>query len=181
MDNQNDKLLNHEYDGIQELDNHLPMWWLWTFFGAIIFSFIYWIHYSLVKDGPSLDEELARDMARIEQLRKKTDGSDIGAKEISDEERLALGKSLFNANCASCHKQDGGGSVGPNLTDNDWVHGPTKEAIKKVVEEGVLDKGMPPWKGILRPNEVVAVVQFVESLKGKNVANGKAPQGEKVD
>lgn len=176
----NDKLLDHEYDGIQELDNNLPLWWLWTFFGAIIFSFVYWIHYSFTGDGPNLDEELARGMAQVESNRQKSSESE-GGKEMSKEEVLAMGKKIFGTNCAACHLENGGGSVGPNLTDAYWIHGATPEDHKKVIEEGVLDKGMPPWKAILRPNEIDAVVAYVETFKNTNVEGGKAPQGEKVE
>ena len=175
----NDKLLDHEYDGIQELDNNLPLWWLWTFFGAIIFSFLYWIHYSLNGGGLSLDQELAAQMDQIEDQRKAPSQNQAGG-EISDTERLAQGKKLFIANCASCHKENGGGSIGPNLTDAYWVHGNSSESIKKVVIEGILDKGMPPWGNILRPAEVESVVLFVESLKNTNVSDGKEAQGEMV-
>ncbi len=179
---ENDKLLDHEYDGIQELDNNLPLWWLWTFFGAIIFGFIYWIHFSLTGDGPSLDEELTRDMAKIEQQRKQSSqAASGGASSISPDQLVAMGEKIYKANCASCHKEDGGGSIGPNLTDAYWIHGADVGAIKQVVMEGVLDKGMPPWKAILRPQEVESVVSYVISLNGDNVKDGKAPQGEKVE
>ncbi len=175
------KLLDHEYDGIQELDNNLPLWWLWTFFGAIVFSFIYWIHFSLSGDGLSLDEELSRGMAQVERDRQKANASPEGENAPSAEEVLALGKKIFNTNCAACHLETGGGSVGPNLTDAYWIHGATQEDWKRVVMEGVLDKGMPPWKAILRPNEVLAVVTYLETFKDTNVSGGKAPQGEKVN
>ena len=151
MNNEEGKRLDHEYDGIKELDNNLPLWWLWTFFGAIIFSFIYWLHYEIAEDGPTLDQE------------------------------LAMGKELYLVNCSSCHMQNGGGSVGPNLTDEYWIHGNTDEAITKVVAKGVLAKGMPPWEGILKPNDIKAVVAFVNTFKDKNVKGGKAPQGNKVE
>lgn len=178
--NENDKLLDHEYDGIQELDNNLPLWWLWTFFGAIIFSFIYWIHYSFSGDGPSLDQELQADLAVIESMREQA-STTAGGDEVSPEQWVAMGKELFMVNCSSCHQQNGGGGVGPNLTDEFWIHGAGNEDITKVVLEGVLAKGMPPWKEVLKPNDVKAVVVFIESLKNTNVKGGKAPQGDKVN
>ena len=177
-----DKLLSHEYDGIQELDNNLPLWWLWTFFGAIIFAFVYWLHYDVSKDGPTLDQELSADMARIESQRQQAE-SGAGSGEGSGpsaEELLAAGGKVYKNFCASCHLENGGGSIGPNLTDDYWIHGASTQAITQVIEAGVLDKGMPAWKGVLKPGDITAVVVFVESLKGKNVATGKAPQGEKV-
>ena len=180
--NENDKLLDHEYDGIQELDNNLPLWWLWTFFGAIIFGFIYWLHYDFSGDGPSLDDELRQGMAVIEQQRNKAQESPSKEGEGPTlEELFAKGQTIYKMNCAACHLENGGGSIGPNLTDDYWLHGADEDSVKKVVEEGVLAKGMPPWKAILRPNDVKSVVAFVLSLKGKNVSGGKAPQGEKVN
>ena len=176
----NDKLLDHEYDGIQELDNDLPLWWLWTFYGAIIFSFIYWLHYSFTGDGPSLDEELQASMSRIE-MQRKAPTEVAGDSGPSKEELLQMGASLYKTNCASCHKADGGGSIGPNLTDEFWIHGADVASITKVIKKGVLDKGMPPWEAILRPQQVETVVAFVTSLKNTNVAGGKAAQGEKVE
>ena len=179
-DNENGKLLDHEYDGIQELDNNLPLWWLWTFFGAIIFAFIYWIHYSLVKDGPSLDQELAQGMAVIEMQRQSASQAPSDGEEVSEEDLVAQGSKIFKSNCASCHLENGGGSIGPNLTDAYWIHGADAASIKTVILDGVLDKGMPPWKAILRPSEIKTVVAFVLSLKNSNVPDGKAAQGDKV-
>jgi cytochrome c oxidase cbb3-type subunit 3 len=158
-----------------------PLWWLWTFFLAIIFSFIYWIHYSFTGDGPSLDEELSRSMAQIELDRKKAATAAPDGKEISPEEMLAQGKLTFNTNCAACHMENGAGSVGPNLTDAYWIHGDTPEDFRKVIEEGVLDKGMPPWKAILRPHQIDALLAYLETFRNKNVPGGKGPQGEKVN
>jgi cytochrome c oxidase cbb3-type subunit III len=178
--NDQDKLLDHEYDGIQELDNNLPLWWLWTFFGAIIFSFIYWLHYSFSGDGPTLDQELQTAMARIEQNRQKI-AQESGGSEISEEMLLANGKKVYQNFCASCHLDNGGGSVGPNLTDDYWIHGAERKDITRVIVEGVLEKGMPAWGGVIKPTDIEAVVVYVESLKGKNVSGGKGPQGEKVN
>lgn len=181
-DNENGKLLDHEYDGIQELDNNLPLWWLWTFFGAIIFAFIYWIHYSLDGGGLSLDQELKISMAKIEQQRKQSQESPgEGEKEPSKEELLAMGGELFKANCASCHRNDGGGTIGPNLTDEFWIHGNSEESLEKVIKKGVLAKGMPPWEAILRPNQLKSIILYVKNMENTRVKNGKAPQGEKVN
>lgn len=179
--NDQDKLLDHEYDGIQELDNNLPLWWLWTFFGAIIFSFLYWIHYHHNGGGLSLDEELTQGMAQIENQRNSAQQTTEGGEGPSVEELTAQGEKIYQINCASCHMKNGGGSIGPNLTDDYWIHGSDEESIQKVIAKGVLDKGMPPWEAIIRPADMKAVVTFVVSLKGKNVEGGKAPQGDKVE
>ncbi len=175
-----DKLLDHEYDGIQELDNNLPLWWLWTFFLAIIFSFIYWLHYSFTGDGPTLDEELAANMSRIEEKRNSNQNSAVSAA-VDPSVLLAQGTVVYKNYCLSCHSEKGEGGVGPNLTDDFWIHGKGDEAtMVTVIENGVLDKGMPPWKEILKPSDIQAVVVFLNSIKGTNVA-GKAPQGEKAN
>ena len=180
--NDQDKLLDHEYDGIKELDNNLPLWWLWTFYGAIIFSFLYWIHYQHGGGGLSLDEELSQGMTTIEQLRATAQNVTPSAEGgPSAEEILALGAKVYQVNCASCHLDNGGGSVGPNLTDDFWIHGSDEAGVKLVIEGGVLSRGMPPWKAILRPQEVSSLVVYVLSLKGQNVSGGKAPQGDKVN
>lgn len=181
MDNDQDKLLDHEYDGIQELDNNLPLWWLWTFFATIVFGFIYWLHFSFSGEGPTLQQELDVAMAKVEEQRSKAAEAPQGGGEMSEEQLVASGAKLFKMNCSSCHKVDGGGQIGPNLTDSFWIHGNSSEAIAEVIKKGVLSKGMPPWDAILRPNEVQAVVAFVKSIENTNVANGKEPQGDKVE
>jgi len=178
--NDDDKLLDHEYDEIQELDNNLPLWWLWTFFGAIIFSFIYWLHYSYTGDGPTMDQELKMAMSQIEEKRRAAEKTG-SAEEVDPAELRVAGQKVYQNFCASCHMENGAGSVGPNLTDDYWIHGNSTEAIIQVIKAGVLDKGMPAWDGVLRPADITAVVAFVESLKGQNVSGGKKPQGEKVN
>ena len=182
MKEDNDKLLDHEYDGIQELDNNLPTWWLWTFFITIIFSFLYGLHYDLSASGPTLDEELSQSMVEIKRNREKSESPEGQSTTETLETILVSGEKIYKNYCASCHNINGGGMVGPNLTDSYWIHGKGDEAsIKNIVEGGVLEKGMPAWKEILKPGDVKAVTQFVLTFKGKNVAGGKDPQGQKVD
>lgn len=181
MNDDKDKLLDHEYDGIQELDNNLPTWWLWSFFITIIFAFIYWIHYSLSESGPTLDEELKQSMAMIQKNREKGAEPKEGAVAEDPAVILASGQKIYKNYCASCHREDGGGLIGPNLTDSFWIHGKGDEpSLKSIIETGVLEKGMPAWKELLKPNDILAVTQFILSLKGKNVS-GKEPQGQKVE
>lgn len=175
-------IAGHDYDGIQEFDNPLPMWWLWTFFGTIIFAFIYYIHYEF-HVGPTLAEELAADMTEISQLKTTAAASapkvDL-AEVIKDPGKIQAGAAAFAAKCASCHGDKGQGLVGPNLTDKFWVHGAKPEEIYNTVAKGVLDKGMPPWDGILKEDELQGVVAFIHSLKGTNPAGGKAAEGTEV-
>ncbi|MEY4617563.1 MAG: hypothetical protein RJB66_2523 [Pseudomonadota bacterium] len=172
-------IAGHEYDGIQEFDNPLPMWWLWTFFGTIIFAFIYYLHYEM-KAGPSLEQELATDMAAIEQMKTTAESeapkADLAAI-IGDPNKIQAGAAVYAGKCASCHGDKGQGLVGPNLTDTAWIHGAKPEEWLVVIAKGVLDKGMPPWEGILKSNEIHEVIAYIDSLKGTNPAGGKPAQG----
>ncbi|MCS6838795.1 MAG: c-type cytochrome [Bdellovibrionaceae bacterium] len=175
--NQEKPMEGHEYDGIQEFDNPLPGWWLLTFFGTIIFSFLYYLHYE-VASGPNQEEQLKKSLAAIESLKK-------GGPALDDEKLLALfqssspdkGKSIYAAKCAACHGAQGEGLIGPNLTDTHFIHGGSPLAMYNVISNGVLDKGMPPWKDQLSFDDSVAVTAFVYKLKGTFAANGRPPQG----
>lgn len=187
MSDQNDNepiILDHNYDGIQEYDNPLPTWWLTTFFITIIFGFLYWI-----------DAETAGRMTQVEEANAELAvlralGPKIVSGATSEEEFKLLaavatngakGKEVFTAKCAVCHGSEGQGSIGPNLTDEFWLHGKGGFSdVAKVISEGVLDKGMPPWVEQLSPDELKTVTVFVVSMRGTNLANAKPPQGEKV-
>ncbi len=174
--------MGHEYDGIREFDNPLPMWWLWTFLGTIIFAFIYYLHYEF-HVGPSLDQELAADMSVIEQQKAEA-GKSVGPIDwsniLKDPSRNQAGGVVFGTKCAACHGDKGQGLVGPNLTDKAWLHGAKPEELHKVVSKGVLDKGMPPWEGVLKDDELINVVSFIISIKGTNPPGGKPPQGTEI-
>lgn len=179
-----DKLLDHEYDGIKELDNPLPGWWLATFYGAILFSIVYVFHYHL-GTGKTLEQEALEHYEEI--LAKAKSAPSQGPTEESlkavaqDPQALALGNEVYQAKCASCHMEKGQGSIGPNLTDAYWIHGDGSfTEIAKVIADGVADKGMPPWKAMLKEQEFLAVTAFVHQLKGTNPPNGKAPQGVEI-
>lgn len=179
------KPLDHSYDGIQELDNPLPRWWLATFYGTIIFSALYFFYYHL-GSGDSHLAELQKEMSRIEQARilNKPSGSKDLEKlsaYMQSAEKIASGKVVYTARCAACHATDGGGSIGPNLTDNFWIHGKGAPGdVLAVIASGVADKGMPPWSGALTPEELYTVAAFTLSLHGKTPATPKAPQGTEV-
>lgn len=180
-----DKELDHDYDGIKEFDNPLPGWWLLTFYGAVVFAALYIAYYHF-GPGPGPLEQLARDreaMQKASQQAPSAAGDDdaLFAAALASKEKLAAGAKVFQDRCVSCHAAGGAGSIGPNLTDKFWIHGDgSMPAIAKVVREGVLDKGMPPWGTMLKPEEVIDVVAFVKSLKGTNPPGAKAPQGNEV-
>lgn len=185
MNLQDKPIENHEYDGIQEFDNPLPGWWLVTFYGAIIFAAIYYFNITF-NNGSTLAGEFDVAWKQVQELKAanapkttEVNADELNAK-VAEPARIADGAKLFEAKCANCHGQKGEGLVGPNLTDNAWIHGKgTPADIHTVVYNGVLDKGMLAWKDMLTPDELTNAVAFVYSLKGTNVP-GKAPQGEPV-
>lgn len=133
----------HEYDGIQEADNHLPLWWLWTLYGAIIFAVGYWFYYEEFEVAPGLAASYYAERAKI--LEKQ--GGDPTREELvaaTATPAVAEGQKVFVANCVACHEAKGQGKIGPNLTDNAWIHGGAPEQIWKTIKEGVPAKGMPP-------------------------------------
>lgn len=183
-----DKLLmeDHEYDGIHELDNPLPGWWLMTFYLTVIFAVIYYIYYQL-GSGPTLDQELKVNMESIQALQAKVeDTKQLRSEEsllalATDKETLAKGKAEYIIKCAVCHGAEGQGVIGPNMTDDYWIHGDGSiSSILKVANEGVLDKGMPPWKGVIDADLLEKVSIYIYSIRGSNPAGAKLPQGEKI-
>jgi cytochrome c oxidase cbb3-type subunit 3 len=167
----------HEYDGIQEFDNPLPSWWLFTFFATIIFSFIYFIHYEIA-GGPSQAIELQRSLEILKSLKKggpAMDEDKLSA--LFTNSALETGKATFQAKCSMCHGLKGEGLIGPNLTDKHYLHGSSRLAIYNVISEGVLDKGMPAWKEQISNDELLGVAYYVYTLKGTFAPNGKPAQG----
>lgn len=176
----------HEYDGIIEHDNPLPMWWLWTFFLTIIFAFLYFLHYQL-GGGATLQDELKTAMTQLEKQQATSVASapmeteDTLKEAFSKDGVVNAGVAVFESKCASCHGQQLQGLIGPNLTDKFWIHGKgTRMDIVKVIREGVAEKGMPPWGPVLKKEEVYSVAAYILSKKGSNPPGAKAPQGEEV-
>jgi cytochrome c oxidase cbb3-type subunit 3 len=183
-DEEQNKVL-HEVDGIQEYDNKLPNWWLYSFYGAIVFAVGYWFHYEVAGIGESpraeyqaqVDKAAAAEAARIRAKGEVT--AEALASLSHDKATVAQGKEVFASTCAVCHRQDGGGNVGPNLTDDFWLHGGAPDKVYKTISEGVASKGMPSWGPQLGSERVQAVTAFVLTLRSTNVSGGKAPQGER--
>lgn len=175
-------LLDHEYDGIRELDFPLPRWWLMIFYATIVFGVGY-AGYYMAGPGPGQLEELSSAMKEIEAKKAAVQANDSRAGRPDDwtaaPERLAAGKLVYVGKCVPCHGQSGEGAIGPNLTDDYWIHGDgSPQSIAKVVREGVLEKGMPAWNEMLSADELRDVVLYAASLRGSRPANAKAPQGE---
>ena len=182
-----DKLmLDHEYDGIKELDNPLPGWWLATFYITIVFAVVYFIYYEFA-GGPTLDQELSSDLNKIESVQQKAVET-MGTKSeenyialLDNKEVLEQGKAEFLTKCIACHGAQGQGIIGPNLTDEYWIHGDGDiSSILQTINEGVVEKGMPPWKGVIAPELMENVAVYVFSIRGSNPPGAKPPQGEKV-
>lgn len=176
-------LLDHDYDGIQELDNDLPPWWKYGFVLTIIVSFIY-IGYYHAAGGPSQVDEYHAAVARGEEekaayLAKSANNVDENTVTlITEPGELAAAENIFQTACAACHAKDGGGTVGPNLTDDYWLHGGSVKDVFKSVKYGWPDKGMKSWKDDYSPKQIAAIASYVKSLKGKQPLVPKAPQGE---
>jgi cytochrome c oxidase cbb3-type subunit III len=179
-------ILDHNYDGIRELDNNLPTWWVYGFYATIIFAVVYMARYH-VFDGPTQDEEYRREMvaaqASIEEYRRTAKGL-VDASTVvmlTDAADLQAGRNLYEASCAVCHRADGGGGIGPNLTDNYWILGGTINNIYEVISEGGRPgKGMIAWKNDLRPLEIAQVSSYILTLVGTNPPDAKEAEGDFV-
>lgn len=180
-----DMLINHEYDGIRELNNPIPAWFMWLFYISIIFAFTYLLNYHVFKLGKLQDEEYVVEMKQAEVdkkafLAKSANRVDENSVKLStDPEELKLGGAIYLQNCVACHGDKGQGIVGPNLTDEFWIHGSKIGDLFKVVKYGVPEKGMISWEKQLSPKQIADVTNYIKSLKGTNPPNPKAPQGEK--
>lgn len=180
-----DKILDHEYDGIREYDNPMPRWWLTSFWLMIGFSVIYALNIGPFGSGKGWIANYETDMKAWAAAHPAPSGDDVSEATLTalvgDQQALALGKTTYDSYCASCHRQDGGGLIGPNLTDDYWLHGAAITNIYKTIVDGVLAKGMPPWGKSLKPEQLNAVTAYVVSLHGSNPANPKAPQGDATE
>jgi cytochrome c oxidase cbb3-type subunit 3 len=178
----NERLIkDHVYDGIRELDNDLPPWWKWLFYITVIFGVVYLIRLWGFQ-APDLvqDVEYANEMKTARQ-NHPTKNEAIKFERLTDAASIEEGKKLYAAHCAVCHAADGGGLIGPNFTDDNWIHGNTMEALFGVVSDGVLEKGMTPFKDVISPNQRLQVISYILTLHGTTSANPKAPQGDKLD
>ncbi|MEP6763594.1 MAG: cbb3-type cytochrome c oxidase N-terminal domain-containing protein [Gemmatimonadaceae bacterium] len=176
-----DRILEHSYDGIQEYDNPMPRWWLLTFAGTVIFAILYLFNIGPIGNGKGRIADYEADMKAFAAAHPSSTGNDITPAAllalVGKTDVIELGRQTFVTNCVSCHRADGGGLIGPNLADKYWLHGSSLSDIYHTVNNGVLDKGMPPWGKILKPAQVQAVTAYVSTMQGTNPANPKAPQG----
>jgi len=184
MENEKDLLLDHDFDGIKELDNRVPPLFNVLFYGTIIFGLIYLVNYHILGSGNIQEEEYLNEIKVAETERNilvKT-GVFLNEETVTakmDVATLDEGKSIYVKNCVSCHANDGGGLVGPNLTDDYWIHGGGIKNVFLVIKNGVPAKGMIAWQTQLSPTQMQAVASYIISLHGTNPANGKPPEGDK--
>ena len=174
-----DRLIEHSYDGIQEYDNPMPAWWVTTFWLTIIYAVLYYFNVFGIGEGKGRQAEYQAAMATAAAEHP------VVASTVTPEQLLAMaadpksveeGKEVFTKNCAACHAADGGGLIGPNLTDDAWIHGGTIDKIHTTIVDGVLAKGMPAWGQMLKPEDVEHVTSYVWSLHGTTPAKPKVAE-----
>ena len=176
--------LDHNYDGIKELDNKLPPWWLYSFYISIIFAFGYMIYYHVL-DGDNQIAEYEKEMlaAKVAVEEYKKNAPDLVDAEtvvlLTDAGELEKGAALYQTNCMACHAGDGGGGIGPNLVDEHWIlGGGIKNIFHTISEGGRAGKGMIAWKSTLRPVEIQQISSYIVSLQGTSPANPKEAEGD---
>ncbi len=180
-----DRLMDHSYDGIQEYDNPMPRWWVTIFWLTIIFAILYALNVPGVGVGAGRIADYNADVSRAAALREKLEPAGGPTPErlatlAADPRVVSTGKQMFAQNCTPCHRPDAGGLIGPNLTDDYWLHGGTLAEIRKTINDGVLAKGMPQWGKVFKPDQINALAAYVSTLRGSNPPNPKPPEGIRV-
>lgn len=184
IEEEHEIILDHDYDGIRELDNNLPPWWKYSFYATIVFAIVYMVRFEVLNDYTQDEEyEMAVAAAQLEIEEWKKTAKDLvdvnTVTLLTDAADLSAGKKIYETNCIACHKSDGGGGIGPNLTDPYWILGGSiKDIFKTVSEGGRAGKGMIAWKSELKPLEMAQVSSYVMSLGGTTPAEPKAPEGD---
>jgi cytochrome c oxidase cbb3-type subunit III len=183
IEDEKDILLDHDYDGIRELDSRVPPWFSWLFYLTILFAIYYMLNYHVLGTGKLMYEEYNDEMqtAAIQRAELISTGAFLNEETVTrltDPAAIDKGKQIFSTNCVACHGTDGGGIVGPNLTDKYWIHGGGIKNVFTTIKYGVANKGMISWQTQLNPNQIQQVASFVLSLQGTTPAAPKAPEGQ---
>lgn len=179
-----DIMMHHDYDGIRELDNSLPPWWVNLFYITIVFAGIYMYYYHWGGSGPSSKQEYEQQVevaaqakaVALSRMANAVDESNVTV--VTEASRVSEGELIYKSSCAACHGQLGEGGVGPNMTDEYWLHGGGIKNVFKTIKYGVPEKGMIAWAAQLNPAAMQNVASYILTLQGTNPPNGKAPQGE---
>ncbi|MBV8254722.1 MAG: c-type cytochrome [Chitinophaga sp.] len=177
--------MGHDYDGIRELNNPTPPWWKWGFYFSITFAVVYLWRGYVSGTAPTQVQELAMAeekaaAAKAEYMKNAANNvNETNVKELTAPDEIAGGQKLFISNCAPCHGPQGQGVVGPNLTDDYWLHGGKIGDVFKTIKYGVPDKGMKAWQEDFSPRQIALLASFIKSIHNSNPPNPKAPQGEK--
>lgn len=188
IEKENEIMLDHEYDGIKELDNKIPPWFTYLFYITIIFAVYYMLDYHVFETSKLQHDEYVEQMAIAERdialyiekvrLEEAAKGIILEIKLLTDEPALNSGKIIYEKNCATCHGTEGGGIVGPNLTDDYWIHGGGIQNIYDVIKKGVPAKGMISWELVLNHKDILETASYVFSLHGTSPLNAKSPEGD---
>lgn len=178
-----DIMLDHDYDGIKELDNALPPWWKYGFYITIVVAVFYILKFEVWKTGQDQIQEYTTEMAEAKlqteaYLAEMKENVDEKSVVMSDAAGITAGKALFAKTCVACHMSNGEGGVGPNLTDDYWIHGGSINDVFKTIKYGYPDKGMQAWSSTYSPVQIQQLSSYIKSLKGTNPPNAKAPQGD---
>lgn len=177
-------LLDHEADGIKELDNLLPRWWVWLFYLTIVFAVVYLGYYHVLGKGDLQIAAYEKEARRGEEIKNaalaKFEAKLASLTPSSDRAILTTGQQVYTQMCAPCHRPDGGGQVGPNLCDDYWIHGSNYLDTVKIIINGVPEKGMLTWRGILKPSEIEAVASHIYTLRGTKPPNPKPPENQQA-
>lgn len=178
------RLLDHEADGIKELDNQLPRWWVWLFYITIAFALAYVVYYHVLKLGKLQAAEYQMEMELGERIKSRAlaafEASMSQLAPSTDPSLLSLGQEKFVTLCAPCHRHDGGGLVGPNLCDDYHIHGSNYVDSVRTIVNGVPEKGMITWKTLMQPREIEAVASYIYTLRGTKPVNPKPPENQLI-
>lgn len=185
LEEEKDLIMEHKFDGIEELDNPTPPWFMWLFYATVIFGIGYILNYHVFKWGKLQDEEYVIEVreaeaSKVEYLAKSANKIDENSVKVDATPAvIEAGKAVFATSCIACHGDKGQGTVGPNLTDEYWLHGGSVNAVFKTIKYGVPEKGMIAWEKTLTPKQIAEVSNYILSLKGTKPAGAKEAQGEK--
>ncbi|MBF0199218.1 MAG: c-type cytochrome [Planctomycetes bacterium] len=185
MEEQKDKLKEHTYDGIEEYDNPLPGWWSFIFLISFVFSIFYFYYYHISPVSTSVaqgyDNDVSEDLKRrFSEIGELTADEETILKYMNEPKWLVAGESTFKAQCISCHGPRGEGMIGPNLTDDHYIHVNKLSDLARVINEGAANGAMPAWKHRLHPNEVVLMASYLANMRGKNIKGVRGPEGNEI-